>query len=45
MKIGMDIDDTMVLKVKSILKYADIYEEEISGIPIKKDKFGLIKND
>ena len=30
MKIGIDIDDTTFLTVKSMLKYADIFEEEIS---------------
>ena len=44
MKIGIDIDDTTFLTVKPMLKYADIYEEEISGIPINRDSFGLIKN-
>ena len=44
MKIGIDIDDTTFLTVKSVLKYADIYEEEISGIPTNRNSFGLIKN-
>lgn len=44
MKIGIDIDDTTVLTVKSMLKYADIYEEEISGVPTNRDSFGLITN-
>ena len=44
MKIGIDIDDTIFLTVKSMLKYADIFEEEISGIPTNRDSFGLIKN-
>ena len=44
MKIGIDIDDTTLLTVKSMLKYADIYEEEISGIPTSRESFGLIKN-
>lgn len=44
MKIGIDIDDTTFLTVKSMLKYADIFEEEISGIPTNRDSFGLIKN-
>lgn len=44
MKIGIDIDDTTFLTVKSMLKYADIYEEEISGIPTNRNSFGLIKN-
>lgn len=44
MRIGIDIDDTTFLTVKSMVKYADIYEEEISGLPINKDNFGLITN-
>ena len=44
MKIGIDIDDTTFLTVKSMLKYADIFEEEISGVPTNRDSFGLIKN-
>lgn len=44
MKIGIDIDDTTFLTVKSMLKYADIFEEEISGITTNRDSFGLIKN-
>ena len=44
MRIGIDIDDTTFLTIKSMVKYADIYEEEISGLPINKDNFGLITN-
>ena len=44
MKIGIDIDDTTFLTVKSMLKYADIFEEEISGVPTNRDSFGLIRN-
>jgi uncharacterized HAD superfamily protein len=44
MKIGIDIDDTTFLTVKSMLKYADIFEEEISGNPTNRNSFGLIKN-
>lgn len=44
MKIGIDLDDTTFLTVKSMLKYADKFEEEISGIPTNRDSFGLIKN-
>ena len=44
MKIGIDIDDTTFLTVKSMLKYADKFEEEISGIPTNRDSFGLITN-
>ena len=44
MKIGIDIDDTTFLTVKSMLKYADIFEQEISGRTINRDSIGLIKN-
>ena len=44
MKIGIDIDDTTFLTVKAMLKYADKFEEEISGVPTNRDSFGLIKN-
>jgi len=44
MKIGIDIDDTTFLTVKSMLKYADKFEEEISGVPTNRDSFGLIEN-
>jgi len=44
MKIGIDIDDTTFLTVKSMLKYADKFEEEISGVTTNRDSFGLIKN-
>ena len=44
MKIGIDIDDTTFITVKSMLKYADKFEAEISGEPINRDSFGLIKD-
>ena len=44
MKIGIDIDDTTFLTVKSMLKYADMFEEEISGVPTNRDSFGQITN-
>ena len=44
MKIGIDIDDTTFLTVKSMLTYADKYEEEISGVPTNRDSFGMIKD-
>ena len=44
MKIGIDIDDTTVMTVKYMLKYADIFEEEISGIPNDRDSFELIND-
>ena len=31
MKIGIDIDDTTFLTIKSMLKYADKYQEAITG--------------
>ena len=37
MIIGIDIDDTTFLTVKSMLKYADIFEQEISGKTINRD--------
>ena len=42
MNIAIDIDDTTFLTVKSMLKYADKYEEEISGVPTNRDSFGSI---
>ena len=44
MKIGIDIDDTTFLTVKSMLKYADLYQEELSGKPLNRDSFGMITN-
>ena len=44
MKIGIDLDDTTFITVKSMLKYADKFEEEISGVTTNRDRFGLIKN-
>ena len=44
MKIGIDIDDTTFFTVKSMLKYADIFESERVGKIIKRDSLGLIKN-
>ena len=44
MKIGIDIDDTTFLTVKSMLKYADKFQEEISGVSTTRDNFGLITN-
>ena len=37
MKIGIDIDDTTFITVKSMLKYADKFEAEISGKPINRE--------
>ena len=44
MKIGIDIDDTTFFTVESMLKYADIFEEERIGKATKKGNLGLIKN-
>ena len=44
MKIGIDIDDTTFNTAKSMIKYADIFEEERTGIKNHKDNFGLIKD-
>ena len=44
MKIGIDLDDTTFITVKAMFKYADKFEEEISGAPTNRDSFGLIKN-
>ena len=44
MKIGIDIDDTTFMTVESMLKYADKYEEEISGKLVKRDTLGLVKD-
>lgn len=43
MKIGIDIDDTTFVTVKSMLKYADKFEMERTG-NVNKDSFGLIKD-
>ena len=44
MRIGIDIDDTTFNTAKSMIKYADIFEEERNGKSIKRDGFGLIKD-
>lgn len=44
MRIGIDIDDTTFNTAKSMIKYADIFEEERTGIKNHKDSFGLIKD-
>lgn len=43
MKIGIDLDDTTFLTVKSMIKYADIFEEERTGVS-HNNNFGLITN-
>lgn len=44
MKIGIDIDDTCFYTAKSMIKYADIFEEERTGIVNKTDRMGTIVN-
>lgn len=44
MRIGIDIDDTTMITVKSMLKYADIYDIEILGKNGINGNMGLIQN-
>lgn len=44
MIIGIDIDDTTVVTVKSMVKYGDKYDTEVLGREAKKDNFGKIKD-
>lgn len=44
MRIGIDIDDTTVITVKSMIKYADIYDREQLGRKGINGNFGLIQN-
>lgn len=44
MKIGIDIDDTLVITVESMIKYADKYDIEILGKKGIKGNLGLIQN-
>lgn len=44
MIIGIDIDDTTVVTVKSMVKYGDKYDTEILGREAKKDNLGQIKD-
>lgn len=44
MRIGIDIDDTAVITVNSMLKYADKYNKEVLGKDEIKNSLGLIKN-
>lgn len=44
MIIGIDIDDTTVITVRSMIKYGDKYNEEVLGRRAKKDNFGQIKD-
>lgn len=44
MRIGIDIDDTTMITVKSMLKYADIYDVEVLGKSGINGNMGLIQN-
>ncbi len=44
MIIGIDIDDTTVVTVKSMVKYGDKYDTEVLGRDAKKDNLGQIKD-
>ena len=44
MRIGIDIDDTTVVTVKSMIKYADIYDKNDLGKNGINGNFGLIQN-
>ena len=44
MKIGIDIDDTTVITVKPMIKYADKYDTEVLGRKGTNGNLGLIQN-
>jgi len=44
MRIGIDIDDTTLITVKSMIKYADLYDTEILGRKGTNGNLGLIQN-
>ena len=44
MKIGIDIDDTTVITVKSMIKYADKYDTQVLGRKGTNGNLGLIRN-
>ena len=44
MKIGIDIDDTTVVTVKSMIKYADKYDTLVLGRTGTNGNLGLIQN-
>lgn len=44
MKIGIDIDDTTLITVKSMIKYADLYDTKILGRKGTNGNLGLIQN-
>lgn len=44
MNIGIDIDDTTVETINSMIKYADIYNTEILGRKDTRANLGLVRN-
>lgn len=44
MRIGIDIDDTTVVTVETMIKYADIYDKNELGKNGINGNFGLIQN-
>lgn len=44
MKIGIDIDDTILFTAESMFKYADIYKNEIPKTQINVDCLGFIRD-
>lgn len=44
MNIGIDIDDTTVMTVESMVKYGDKYQKEVLNREVKKDNLGQIKD-
>lgn len=44
MKIGIDIDDTTVVTIKSMIKYGNIFNEEVLKRPLVNFNFGEIKD-
>ncbi len=44
MKIGIDIDDTTVITINSIIKYADKFHTSVLGRNEKKHNLGFIKS-
>ena len=44
MRIGIDIDDTTVVTVNGMIKYADIFDTQILGRNGINGNFGLINN-
>lgn len=44
MKIGIDIDDTTVIMVNAMLKYAEIFDTQVLGRKGSNGKLGLIQS-